>query len=63
MQKKKKEIFQTNPNPFAFWIANKSLSFNFSFEEYSGSKSLPKHVRAVGSLFYFDFLKKWLMIN
>jgi hypothetical protein len=40
----------TKPNPFAFSIAVVSLSRNLSFVWYSGNNSLPKHVKAVGSL-------------
>ena len=43
-------IVHTNPNPDAFSIAAVNRSFNFSSELYSGSKSRPKHVKAVGNL-------------
>lgn len=40
----------TRPNPLVFSIAVINLSLNFLRDEYSGNRSLLKHVNAVGNL-------------
>jgi hypothetical protein len=44
-------VYHIKPNPYLYWIANKSFYFNLSLWEYSGIKSKLEQVLELGNIY------------